>query len=157
MTKEQLADIKTIVYHRSDSSNIEKVEINMKELILPFVEKGGSLLLSMEGVRLLNSWEIESQPLEVEYQDAKDHGNGRAVGFHGYREHPIYEGLFGGTYVWKAKVDHEARTLGFSEGNLPKAENAKVLGINWAYIHYHESRKLIWETPIGKGKILAFT
>lgn len=155
LTKEQLADIKTIVYHRSDSSNIEKVEINMKELILPFVEKGGSLLLSMEGVRLLNSWGIESQPLEVEYQDAKDHGNGRAVGFHGYREHPIYEGLFGGAYVWKAKVDHEARTLGFSEGNLPKAENAKVLGINWAYIHYHENRKLIWETPIGKGKILA--
>ena len=119
------------------------------------MEKGGSLLLSMESVRLLNAWGIEPQPLEVEYQDAKDHGFGRAVGFHGYREHPIYEELFGGAYVWKAKVDNFARTLGFSNENVPQAEGSKVLGINWAYIHYHEDRKLIWETPIGKGKILA--
>lgn len=30
-----------------------------------------------------------------------------------------------------------------------------MLGINWAYIHYHENRKLVWETPLGEGKVLA--
>ena len=155
LTEEKLRNINTLVYHRSDSSNIEEQEIKLKEIIIPFVEKGGNLLLSMESVRLLNSWNIESQPLELEYQDAKNHGYGRQLGFHGYREHPIYEGLFGGAYVWKGITDHEARTLGFSGKNKPKAEKARVLGINWAYIHYHESRKIIWETPIGKGKILA--
>ena len=155
LTTEFLENNQTVVYHRSDSSSIEQSEIDLKELLVPFVEKGGSLLLSMESVRLLNVWGIEPQPLEVEYQDAKDYGFGRAVGFHGYREHPIYEKLFGGAYVWKAKVDNFARTLGFSSENIPQAEGSKVLGINWAYIHYHEDRKLIWETPIGKGKILA--
>lgn len=144
-----------VIYHRSDSAAIDDNEIALKELLLPYVERGGSLLLAMEGVRLMNDWGIEPQPLETEYQDASDYGFGRAVGFHGYREHPIYDGLFGGAYVWKAKTDNQARTLGFSGKNLPRAEGAKVLGINWAYIRYHEDRKLIWETPVGKGKILA--
>lgn len=155
LTAEHLEKNRTVVYHRSDSSSIDQAEKDLKTLLVPFIEKGGSLLLSMESVRLLNTWEIEPQPLEVEYQDAKDHGFGRAVGFHGYREHPIYEGLFGGAYVWKAKVDNQARTLGFSNNNVPQAKDCKILGINWAYIHYHENRKIIWETPIGKGKILA--
>lgn len=155
LTAEKLSNINTLIYHRSDSSNIEQAELALKEVILPFVEKGGGLLLTMESVRLLNLWGIEPQPLEVEYQEAKDYGHGRAVGYHGYREHPIYEGLFGGAYVWKAWEDHEARTLGFSGENVPKAEGAKVLGINWAYIRYHENRKIVWETPVGKGKILA--
>lgn len=150
-----LNGINTVIYHRSDSSKMDEAELNLKDVLLPFVEKGGSLLLTMEGVRLLNSWGIEPQPMEVEYQDAKDYGFGRAVGFHGYREHPIYEGLFGGAYVWKSWEDHEARTLGFSGENVPKADGAKVLGINWAYIRYHEHRKVLWETPVGQGKILA--
>lgn len=155
LTVESLKNIQTVIYHRSDSCGIEQMERNLKNHLLPFVEKGGSLLLTMEGTRLLNEWGIESQPLEVEYQDAKDYGFGRAVGFHGYREHPIYEGLFGGAYVWKAKIDNQARTLGFSNENVPRAKDSKVLGINWAYIHYHEDRKIIWETPVGNGKILA--
>lgn len=152
---ESLKNNQTVIYHRSDSCGIDQLEIALKSHLLPFVENGGSLLLTMEGTRLLNEWGVESQPLEVEYQDAKDYGFGRAVGFHGYREHPIYEDLFGGAYVWKAKVDNQARTLGFSNENVPQAKNSKVLGINWAYIHYHENRKIVWETPVGKGKILA--
>ena len=155
LSSESLKNNQTVIYHRSDSCGIDQTEIDLKNHLLPFVENGGSLLLTMDGTRLLNEWGIEPQPLEVEYQDAQDHGFGRAVGFHGYREHPIYEGLFGGAYVWKAKVDNQARTLGFSNENVPQAKDSKVLGINWAYIHYHENRKIVWETPVGKGKILA--
>ncbi|WP_288357713.1 GH116 family glycosyl hydrolase [uncultured Bacteroides sp.] len=155
LTPERLEKVETVVYHRPDSSETDDTEKRLKACLVPFVKGGGSLMLSMEAVRLLNLWEIEPQPVEVEYQDASDHGFGRAVGFHGYREHPIYEGLFGGAYVWKAWEDHKARTLGFSGRNVPRAESAKVLGINWAYIRYHENRKVIWETPVGKGKILA--
>ena len=155
LSLESLKNNQTVIYHRSDSCDIDQVEIDLKNYLLPFVENGGSLLLTMEGTRLLNEWGVEPQPLEVEYQDAKDYGFGRAVGFHGYREHPIFEGLFGGAYVWKAKVDNQARTLGFSNENVPQAKDSKVLGINWAYIHYHENRKIVWETPVGKGKILA--
>jgi len=145
-----------VIYHRSDTTNIttEEAEV-LAEVLLPYVEGGGALLLTMEATRLLNEWGIEPQPLEVVYEDARDHGYGRPLGYHGYREHPIYEGLLGGAYVWKSDADHWSRTLGFSGDNLPQAEGARVLGINWAYIHYHEGRKIVWETPLGKGKILA--
>ncbi|MDD4646066.1 MAG: amylo-alpha-1,6-glucosidase, partial [Bacteroidales bacterium] len=144
-----------VIYHRSDSAGISTQEINLKKELLRYVKNGGSLLLTMDGVRLMNEWNIEPEPLQIEYQDATDSGNGRAVGFHGYREHPVYDGLYGGAYTWKATVDHFARTIGFSDTKVPRAAGSKVIGINWAYIQYHENRKLVWETPVGKGRILS--
>ncbi len=150
-----LQSASVVIYHRTDSAEISKPEINLKKELLAYVENGGSLLLSMDGVKLLNAWGIEPEPVQIVYQDASDSGSGRAVGFHGYREHPIYDGLFGGAYTWKATVDNSARTIGFSDAKVPQAQGSKVLGINWAYIQYQENRKLVWETPVGKGKILA--
>lgn len=150
-----LSKADVVAYHRSDSSDIADDEIRLKELILPYVEMGGSLLLTMDAVRLSNAWGIEYSPVTVEHQDAYDSGFGRALGFHGYRQHPIFENLAGGAYVWKGTYDHKDRTLGFSKGVLPKSPGTKILGVNWAYIHYHEGRKLIWETPLGKGRILS--
>lgn len=155
MNTHSLKKVSVVVYHRSDSTEISEDEISLKNTLLPYVKQGGSLLLSMDGVKLMNKWNIEPEQLQIEYQDATDRGYGRAVGFHGYREHPIYDGLFGGAYIWKATEDNSARTIGFSGAKIPLAKGSKVLGINWAYIHYHETRKLVWETPIGKGKILS--
>lgn len=152
---QSLKKASVVIYHRSDSAEITAQEINLKKTLLSYVKGGGTLLLSMDAVRLMNNWNLEPEPLKIEYQDAADGGYGRAVGFHGYREHPIYDGLFGGAYIWKATVDNSARTIGFSDTKVPLAKGSKVLGINWAYIHYHEKRKLVWETPIGKGKILS--
>lgn len=155
LAEADLKDAGVVCYHRPDSGALSAEETGLQSLLVPYVKKGGSLLLSMEAVRLLNEWKVEPSPLEVEYQDATDNGFGRALGYHGYREHPIYEGLHGGAYVWKSVRDHKARTLGFSGNRLPTAQGAKVLGINWAYIHYHENRKLVWETSLGDGKILS--
>lgn len=154
LSSDALNNVRMVIYHRSDTTDVDKLESKLSECLIPYVENGGNLLLTMDGVRLLNCWNIEPQLLDVEYQDATDGGYGRPLGYHGYREHPIYEGLFGGAYVWKALEDHKARTIGFSGSHLPLAKGAKVLGVNWAYIHYHEDRKIIWETPIGKGKVL---
>lgn len=155
MKARSLQGASVVIYHRSDSAAITPQEIDLKKELLAYVKKGGSLLLTMDGVNLMNQWGIEPEPLQIEYQDATDSGFGRAVGFHGYREHPVYDGLHGGAYTWKATVDHFARTIGFSGTSVPRAAGAKVIGINWAYIQYHEDRKLVWETPLGKGKILS--
>lgn len=153
--RDKLKDADIVVFHRVDSSEFSKDELNLKESLVAYVRNGGNLYLSMEGVRLLNNWGVEPTPITVEYQEAVDNGFGRAVGFHAYREHPLFESLAGGAYTWKGLEDHMARTLGFSKGALPVAGDSKIIGINWAYIHYHEDRKLIWETSLGKGKILA--
>lgn len=152
---EDLDGFKTVIYHRPDTSAIDAEELASKEILLPFVQKGGNLMLTMDAVRLLNEWGVEPQPIEVKYESGVDHGFGRPLGFHGYREHPMYEGLFGGAYTWKADFDHQARTLGFHGSNLPQAEGARVLGISWIYIYYLENSKILWETPVGDGKILA--
>ena len=150
-----IEELATIIYHRSDTSAIQTYETGLMKQLTPFISKGGNLILSMDAVRLLNTSGIEPQQITVRYEDAVDHGFGRPLGFHGYRSHPIYEGLLGGAYVWKATYDHKARTLGFSDNHVPKADGAKVLGINWAYIRYNEDRKILWETPVGEGRILA--
>lgn len=155
LTAQSLKKTSAVIYHRSDSAGISGQEINLKKSLLSYVTNGGSLLLTMDGVRLLNEWNVEPASLQIEHQPANDEGYGRAVGFHGYREHPIYDGLHGGAYIWKATIDNRARTIGFSGSKVPLATGARVLGINWAYIHYHEKRKLVWETPVGKGKILS--
>ncbi|NLO68733.1 MAG: hypothetical protein GX098_09255 [Bacteroidales bacterium] len=152
---QSLQKASVVIYHRSDSAEIAPHEIHLEKELLSYVKNGGSLLLTMDGVNLMNKWDIEPEPLRVEYQDATDDGFGRAVGFHGYREHPIYDGLYGGAYTWKATVDHLARTIGFSGTKVPRAAGSKVAGINWAYIRYHEDRKLVWEIPLGEGKILS--
>lgn len=149
-----LSKVSVVIYHRSDSAETTAQEIGLKKILLPYLNKGGALLLAMDGVKLMNNWDIEPEKLQIEYQNAADRGFGRAVGFHGYREHPIYDGLHGGAYIWKATVDNQARTIGFSNTKTPLANGAKVLGIDWAYIHYHEKRKLVWQTPVGKGNIL---
>ncbi len=154
LTASLLNRVSVVIYHRSDSTGINTQEINLKKELLVYVRNGGSLLLTMDGVKLMNKWDIEPEQMQIEYQDASDSGSGRAVGFHGYREHPIYDGLFGGANIWNATIDNSARTIGFSDGKVPLAKGSKVIGINWAYIHYHENRKLVWETPVGKGKIL---
>lgn len=142
-----------VYYHRPDSAALGSDEQQARLLLLPYVKQGGRLLLTMEAVRLLNQWSVEPTPVEPVMQNAADAG----LGFHAYREHPLFEGLNGGAYVWKSKNNNQVRTLGFSAGYMPSAPGTRVLGINWTfhYIRYDENRKLIWETPYGKGKILA--
>lgn len=150
-----LRGVDAVVYHRTDTCPFSSDELKLKDMLLRYVKDGGNLLLTMDGVRLLHAWGVEPGDLTVENQPAFDQGYGRALGFHAYRSHPLFENLSGGAYVWKGKYDHYDRTIGFSGDCLPLAPGSKVIGINWAYIHYHENRKLIWETPYGKGKILA--
>lgn len=155
LTSDVVADAATVIYHRMDTVALSDMEMAAKDVLLPYVNGGGHLLLTMSGVTLMNGWGVEPEPIVLKYEDGVDHGFGRPLGFHGYREHPIYEGLFGGAYTWKADVDHQAPTWGFHGKALPKADNAKILGISWIYIYYLENSKILWETPCGKGNILS--
>ncbi|BDD05826.1 hypothetical protein AUTU_33090 [Aureibacter tunicatorum] len=154
-SKNILKDIDVVWYHRPDTGDISKMEKRLAKPIQSYVKNGGKLLLTLDAVRLLNEWKIEETPVQVQSTEVKDHGFGRKLGFHAYRSHPLFNGLNGGAYIWHSKEDHQVRKVGFFDKSLPQATEAKVVAIDWAYIHYHESSKLIWETPYGDGKILA--
>lgn len=144
-----------IWYHRPDSSELSENEVALGPELLDYVRKGGHLVLSDDAVRLLNAWGLESTPVQVFDYFAEDEGFGRKVGYHAFRSHPLFDGLHGGAYVWHGHEDNMCRVLGFPEGSSPSAPGARVLGIFWEYIFYHPEEKVVWETPCGKGSILA--
>lgn len=142
-------------YHRHDSSDIYPEEERLGEPVSKWVSEGGKLVLSLDAVRLLNAWAIEPSPIEPSTFMVVDQGFGRKRGFHAYHQHPLFSGLHGGAYIWNPNSDQYCRTLGFRKGVLPAAKGSKVIGIDWAYITYHEDDKLVWQTPVGKGTVLA--
>lgn len=150
-----LAGYDIVWYHRPDSLPVTDREQQMGDALKEYVSNGGKLILSMEAVRLLNAWQLEPEQIETSVFDATDNGFGRKVGFHAYREHPLFDKMFGGAYTWHGKEDNQCRVLGFFGDKKPQAENAQVIGTLWEYIYYHPKDKVLWETPVGKGKILA--
>lgn len=152
---DELGRFDVVWYHRPDSLPITEQEKKMGSVLTKYVSDGGKLMLSMEAVRLLNEWGIEPEAIETTAFDARDDGFGRKVGFHAYREHPLFDKMFGGAYTWHGKEDNQCRVLGFFGDKKPLAQNAKVIGTLWEYIYYHPKDKVLWETELGKGKILA--
>lgn len=150
-----LSGFDVVWFHRPDSSDFTEAERTLSERLLSYVGAGGKLILSMDAVRLLNESGVEDSPISAWTYDAVDYGFGRKVGFHSFRSHPLFDGMNGGAYVWHGHNDNKCRVLGFPKGVAPAADGAKVIGIFWEYIYYHPDEKVIWETPYGKGDILA--
>ncbi len=142
-------------FQRVDSTAFLPEELAAKAALSKYVSEGGHLILSMEAVRLLNEWNIEPEAIQTKQFAAVDDGFGRKLGFHAYREHPLFDKMFGGAYTWHGKVDNTCRVLGFFGDSWPKANEAKVSATLWEYIFYHPTDKVVWETTLGKGKILA--
>ncbi|MDD4655285.1 MAG: hypothetical protein PHT08_07770, partial [Bacteroidales bacterium] len=142
-------------YHRPDTADITVNEINAGEKIKKYVSEGGALILSMDAVKLLNTWGIEPAEIETFSYEAIDDGFGRKIGFHSYRGHPLFDKLYGGAYPWHGKEDNVCRLNGYTEDKIPQARGAKVIATQWEYIFNRPEKKLIWETPYGKGSVLA--
>jgi len=140
------------VYQMDSEPLIKKKSISRS--IKQYVREGGNLVLSMDAVSLLNALGIEKKTLEVKMDSIRDNGFGRPLGFHAFKSHPLFEGMHGGAYTWKAKKDHVVKKIGFFGSNLPSKE-AKVIGTEWTYITFHEDNKLVLEYEFGKGKIIA--
>lgn len=138
-----------------DSEGITNEERMAGKELRQFVDAGGHLILSMSAVQLLNEWGIEKNKFEVREDTVRDEGFGRPLGFHGYQEHPIYDGLHGGAYIWKGETDNVVRKTGFFGSDLPDTSVCRVLGIGWSYITFHEDEKLVLEYRLGKGSIIA--
>ncbi|HJW18371.1 MAG TPA: hypothetical protein VJ499_14670, partial [Flavisolibacter sp.] len=140
-------------YHRTDTSDLTMPEKALSASIKKFVKAGGDVFLSMEAVPLLNGWGIEPNTIQLQRDTIVDEGFGRPLGFHSFKSHPIFDGLLGGVYTSKQKIDHIVRKHGFFGNSVPAKAN--VLGIQWTYITFTESSKLLLEYNYGKGKIIA--
>lgn len=142
-----------IWYHEPDSTmDFEAEAAKMSRTLKKFVEQGGRLLLTLDAIKLLPYLGVESKPPTATYVNLIDEGNGRKLGLHSFRSHPVFDGMLGGAYVYAPKEDVLVRRVGWFGNTVP---DGRVIGVDWAYIFLHENSKLITEYTLGKGKILA--
>ncbi|MCF8366583.1 MAG: hypothetical protein K9H16_12420 [Bacteroidales bacterium] len=118
-----------------------------------YVRNGGNLLLTREAFGLITLLGLENEKPELVEKYASDNGYGRMLGFHAFRDHPIFSALHGGAYILKPSNNMRLRNYGYFEGKVPRA--GKVVATDWDYIFLRENKKLILEYELGNGKILA--
>jgi len=150
-----LKEASVVWFHRADTSDFNGAERDEKVIrfLQDYMKEGGSLLLSLDGFRYLNLLGAERAIPAVRSKPSVDEGYGRKLGFHGYRQHPLFSGLNGGAYIYKPTRDLTVRINGFFGDTVP--EQGKVVAIDWDYIFFREDSKLITEYDVGPGKILA--
>jgi len=141
--------------HRPDTLEFTAEESDRKMIgsLKKYLERGGNLLLTLDGFRYLTLLGIESTPPSTRFKASIDKGYGRKLGFHAFREHPVFAGLHGGAYIYKPDKDLTVRVHGFFGDTIP--EEGKVVAIDWDYIFFREDKKLVVEYDAGAGKVLA--
>ena len=122
------------------------------EALLAYTSEGGSILLTQHALAFLNESGLETVAVEHRMKESQDNGYGRMLGFHAFRDHPLFDGLNGGAYVWKPPHDTTVSQCGFFEDAV--SQHGKVVAVDWDYIFVRESSKLIVEYEHGEGKIL---
>lgn len=141
-------------YHRCDTNELidDETDSRLIQKLKNYVNAGGNLVLTQDAIRMLKHLGVESHEPAVQYVEANDEGYGRKLGMHAYRKHQVFDGLYGGAYLYAPSTDRIVRQMGWFGQVVP---DGKIIAVDWAYIHLKEDNKLITEYNLGKGKILA--
>ncbi|MBL6949648.1 MAG: hypothetical protein ISR57_03290 [Bacteroidales bacterium] len=152
---ELLQEAAVVWFHRPDTLGFTAEESDSKVITLlkTYLERSGNLLLTLDGFQYLTLLGLEPTPPSTKFKASIDKGYGRKLGFHAFREHPVFEGLHGGAYIYKPEKDLTVRIHGFFGDTIPA--KGKVVAIDWDYIFFRENSKLVVEYDVGAGKVLA--
>jgi hypothetical protein len=142
-------------FHRQETSSFSASETDLKAVkeIRDFLTKGGNLLLTLNAFHYINTLGIEPVKPTDSVKPSVDEGYGRKLGFHAFLNHPVFDGMFGGSYIMMPVKDTAFRVTGYFGSSLPA--NGKVIGVDWDYIFLREDSKLMLEYNAGKGKVIA--
>jgi len=150
-----LARYAIVWIHRMDTTVLSPAETNPKlvRMLQAYVASGGRLLLTLRAVHFLNVLGYEPVSITDSTKKCIDDGNGRKLGIHAFRDHPVFDGLHGGAYINRPMTDQTTRISGFFGAQVPS--NGKVLAVDWDYIFLREQSKIVFEYTPGKGKVVA--
>lgn len=151
----QLREAALVWFHRPDTTDFTSVESDPKTLALirDYLDQGGSMLLTLNAFPYINLLGVETIIPSIRQKASMDEGYGRKLGFHSFREHPLFNGLNGGSYIYKPYHDMTVRVNGFFGDTVPS--QGKVVAIDWDYIFFRERSKVIVEYEVGKGSLIA--
>ncbi len=150
-----LNKFKILWIHKPDSVKLTEIESGQKFInaIRSYLQNGGNLLLTQQAFHYLNVLGLEPVVPVDSTKPCVDEGYGRKLGFHAFREHPLFSGMHGGGYVQRPSRDLTTRITGYFGNKVPK--NGKVIAVDWDYIILKEGSKLVLEYTLGKGRLIA--
>lgn len=145
-------DFDVVWVHQPNENNGNPSENWIVPILTEYLKNKGNLLLTLYATQLITDLKIETNPPTVKQVDVIDEGYGRKLGMHAFIAHPLFEGMFGGAYLYSPLKDGTTEQTGYFDKNLPA--NGKVVAVDWAYINLFENSKLAWEYNLEKGKVL---
>ena len=128
-------------------------KINVLTELKTYYQKGGKLLLTDYAALLPYDMEIESIKPEIKMLEIEDQWLFDKKGFQSFRGHPVFTGLFGGTFIWDSDQNLRLPTIGFFDKTFP--EKGKVVAMEKSYITIHADRRLVIEYKNSPSRIIS--
>ncbi|RMG62547.1 MAG: hypothetical protein D6715_12155, partial [Calditrichaeota bacterium] len=140
--------------HLPDSMDWQRLEKTpeLRARLLNYLNNDGRLLLTGYGALVPHWLGREAQAPEVHARQIKDNWNFDKKGLQSFRGHPVFAGLFGGTFIFDGDRDQRLPLIGYFGDRYP--ENGRVVAVEKSYITVHDTSRLLVEYP-APGKMLA--
>jgi hypothetical protein len=154
-----LKNISVLWWHYDSSSSLPSAAVDPNTIasLRDYVERGGSLLLSLLAAQYVVDLGVEEvKPNIIEKGQwnrkcwAEKYSDIR--GLSSFQGHPIFNGLHGAAYTWSPKPESNFAGAFYEEPSLPK--NGRVVAVEREYIKLNEEWRVAVEYKLGKGRIL---
>jgi glycogen debranching enzyme len=141
--------------HIPDSAayKIWSKQIQQATQMKEFCRRGGKILFTDYAALLPFELKLETAKPEVQTLDVKNDGLFDQRGLQSFRGHPVFSGLFGGTFIWDPDFDQQLKLIGYFGEGYPR--EGRVVAVGRSYVFLHSEQKLMFEYQVGKGKILS--
>jgi glycogen debranching enzyme len=151
----ELDNVDIIWAHIPDSSAYEnwKDDIQSVSILKSCYDNGAKLLMTGYAALLPYELGIESNKPEINIINVKDNWLFDKKGLHSRMGHPVFDGLFGGAFIWDGYEDQKLPRIGYFGDNFP--EKGRTLAVEKSYITIHPKRRLMIEYQSEKGRLLS--
>jgi glycogen debranching enzyme len=141
--------------HLPDSASYREYTLREQKhhAIAAFAGTRGALLCTGYGAFIAHDLGFEPVRPTVRYDTLVDDWLWDKKGFQSFRGHPLLAGLFGGDYVWDARVDQILPIIGYYGAAWP--ERSSVIAVEKSYVFLHADRKIVAECRRDDMRILS--
>ncbi|HET9708371.1 MAG TPA: GH116 family glycosyl hydrolase [Gemmatimonadales bacterium] len=128
-----------------------------REVLLPWIERGGRLLLTQRATTLVTSLGLETDgPNDTGSRSWRRREEDPEVpelrGLAAFGPHPLFAGLGQGTYLWAPTEGERDIHATYARGRRPRW--GAVVACERSYLHLNADRIVAWQYAVGSGGVL---
>ncbi|MEK7249859.1 MAG: hypothetical protein AAB209_05480, partial [Bacteroidota bacterium] len=141
--------------HIPDSATYEvwSKQIGRLRSLREYYRRGGRILFTDYAALLPYELKLETVKSKVQTVEVKDDWLFDQKGLQSFRGHPVFNGLFGGTFIWDPNFDQQLKLIGYFGKDFPK--EGSVVAVGKSYVFLHSDQKLMIKYQAGKGRALS--